>query len=132
LVSINKNKIKIKGVIKMEKQTILEAIDVLINMTKENLLLKEDRDLLDETIEYIAENDEELNERHMTSAEKMRAKKWRLKNKARLKKIAKLKASCRKKIKEKEGWACDSKGHAHPVDKKRSKLMKKVAKTRRD
>ena len=57
-------------------------------------------------------------------------RKWRKRNRAKLKRIAKLKKRCMAKIAGKEGFSCDSKGKPQRIDKKRSRIAKRAAKRR--
>lgn len=119
------------------ENTLVQALEVLIEMVKENALTAEELDMIDTTVDYITESvsteieeDEELTEKKMSPKEKMQAKKYRLKNKAKLALIAKKKKACMAKIAGKTGMSCDSKGRPRKIDKARSRAARMGAKSR--
>ncbi len=116
------------------KETLIEALETLIEMVQEDVLDDDEVEVLDKVINFIAEDldgEEALNEKRMSSAAKMQAKKYRLKNKAKLNIIAKKKKKCSVKIIGKEDkLACNSKGQVKRIDKARSRASKKGARSR--
>ncbi len=112
---------------------LVEALEVLIEMIKENALTENEIEVLDETIDLITESVdvEELTEKKMSAKAKMAARQYRLKNKARLAVIAKKKKACMAKIAGKtDKLACGSDGRPHRIDRARSKAARMGAKSR--
>lgn len=112
------------------KESLVYALETLIEMVKDNALTTDELNVLDEAVEFIANSEEELTEKKMSAKALMQARKYRLKNKGKLAMIAKRKARCAVKIAGKEGFACNSMGMPHKVDKARSKASMKGARSR--
>jgi hypothetical protein len=67
----------------------------------------------------------------MSAAAKMKARKYRKKNRTKLKMIAKKKKRCMVKIAGKtDKFACNSKGQVKKIDKARSRAAKRGARSR--
>lgn len=112
------------------KESLVYALETLIEMVKDNALTTDEVKVLDEAVEFIANSEEELSEKKMSAKALMHARQYRLKNKGKLAMIAKRKARCAAKIAGKEGFACNSMGMPHKVDKARSKASMKGARSR--
>lgn len=112
------------------KESLVEALETLIAMVKDDALTADELTVIDEAVEFIANSEEELSEKKMSAKALMNARKYRLKNKGKLAMIAKRKARCAVKIAGKEGFACNSMGMPHKVDKARSKASMKGARSR--
>jgi len=118
--------------------SLVEALETLIEMVEEGALTADEIEVLDEAVDFISEDfdgeedmEEELSEKKMSSAAKMKARKYRKKNRTKLKMIAKKKKRCLVKIAGKtDKLACDSKGRPHRIDKKRSRAAKRGARSR--
>ena len=119
------------------KETLIEALETLIEMVEEGALTADELEVLDEAVEFITEDfdgevvEEELTEKRMSAAAKMKARKYRKKNRAKLTMIAKKKKRCLVKIAGKtDKLSCNSKGQAKRIDKARSKAAKRGARSR--
>ena len=117
------------------KEALIEALETLIEMVTEDVLTVDELEVLDEAIDFVStdfgDSEEDLMEKRMSSKEKMAAKKYRLKNKTKLLKIAKLKKRCKRKIAGKEDkLSCNSKGLVKRIDKARSKAARIGARSR--
>lgn len=117
------------------KEALIEALETLIEMVTEDVLTVDELEVLDEAIDFVStdfgDSEEDLMEKRMSSKEKMAAKKYRLKNKTKLLKIAKLKKRCMSKITGKEDkLSCNSKGLVKRIDKSRSKAARIGARSR--
>ena len=127
------------------KETLVEALETLIEMVKEDELTEDELQMLEDTVEFITKNsddveedseeedseEEELTEKRMSAKAKMYARKYRLKNRAKLKMIAKKKKKCLVKIAGKtDKLTCNSKGQIKRIDKKRSRAAKIGARSR--
>lgn len=116
-----------------EATHLVEALQVLIDMINEGALTAEEVGVLDSTVDFITESvdTETLTERKMSPKALMAARKYRLKNKARLAIIAKKKAACMAKIAGKtDTMACGSNGRPHKIDRARAKAARMGAKSR--
>jgi len=118
------------------KDALIEALETLIEMVEEDVLSEDELEVLDEAVDFITEDfdgedvEEELTEKRMSPKAKAAARKYRQKNRMKLKKIAKLKKKCMVKIAGKENMSCNSKGQIKRIDKARSKAAKRGAKSR--
>ena len=118
------------------KDALIEALETLIEMVEEDILSEDEVEVLDEAVDFITEDfdgedvEEELTEKKMSAKAKAKARKYRQKNRMKLKKIAKLKKKCMVKIAGKEGMTCNSKGQVKRIDKARSKAAKRGARSR--
>lgn len=118
------------------KDALIEALETLIEMVEEDVLSENELSVLDDTIEFITEDfdgedvEEELTEKKMSPKAEMAARKYRQKNRIKLKKIAGLKKKCMVKIAGKENMTCNSKGQVKRIDKARSKAAMRGAKSR--
>lgn len=117
------------------KEALIEALETLIEMVTEDVLTVDELEVLDEAIDFVStdfgDSEEDLMEKRMSSKEKMAARKYRLKNKTKLLKIAKLKKRCKSKIAGKEDkLSCNSKGLVKRIDKARSKAARIGARSR--
>lgn len=117
------------------KEALIEALETLIEMVTEDVLTVDELEVLDEAIDFVStdfgDSEEDLMEKRMSSKEKMAAKKYRLKNKTKLLKIAKLKKRCKSKIAGKEDkFSCNSKGLVRRIDKARSRAARIGARSR--
>lgn len=115
-----------------EKDALIEALKTLIEMVKEDALIEDELEILDDAIDFISEDfedaedfDEQLDEAQklnkMSAKDKAKARKYRMKNKGKLKiqskkrkmklkKFGAKRKACAIKIAGKEGYACNSKG----------------------
>jgi hypothetical protein len=118
------------------REALIEALETLIEMVEDNALNLDEIEVLDEAISFIAEDfedsvEEELTEKKMSPAAKMKAKKYRMKNKGKLKMIAKKKKRCMVKIAGKtDKMACGSDGRVHRIDKARARAAARGARSR--
>lgn len=117
------------------KEALIEALETLIEMVTEDVLTVDELEVLDEAIDFVStdfgDSEEDLMEKRMSSKDKMAARKYRLKNKTKLLKIAKLKKRCKAKIAGKEDkLSCNSKGLVKRIDKARSKAARIGARSR--
>lgn len=119
------------------KESLVEALETLIDMVEDGVLSEDEIEVLDEAVEFITEDfdsedaEEELNEKRMSAKAKMAARKYRKKNRAKLAMIAKKKKRCLVKIAGKtDKLSCNSKGQIKRIDKKRSRAAKRGAKSR--
>ena len=122
------------------KNPLVESINILIEMIRDDALVTEEHELLETALDYIVEScdsdefDEHLSEAQklnkMSAKEKQESKKNRLKNRAKikiqykkrklqLKKFAAKRKSCQEKIKGKAGLGCNSKGKIYRVKERR-------------
>ena len=111
------------------KEALIEALETLIEMVEEDALNEDEIETLDETIEFISEDfgddfEETLSEatlKKMSAKKLMAARRYRMKNKAKLARAAKKRAilnkrykaaikRCKEKIKGKSGLGCSTKG----------------------
>lgn len=111
-------------------EKLVEALKMLIEMAEEEALNESDVELLETFFNEIIDGEEELSEKRMSAKALMAARRYRLKNKGKLAIIARKKATCAARIEDKEGYACDSKGVPHKVDRARSKAAKLGARSR--
>lgn len=110
---------------------LAEALQVLIDMINENALTADEIEVLDDAITFVTEAEEELTEKKMSAQAKMAARKYRLKNRAKLALIAKKKKACMARIAGKtDTLACGSDGRPHRIDKARAKAARLGAKSR--
>jgi hypothetical protein len=114
-----------------------EALGMLIEMVKENALKKNEMALLESTvdalIESIQQNTQALVEKKMSANELKVARRYRLKNRAKLARIAAKKKVCMDKLREEgkqDKFSCGSDGRRHPIDKQRSRAAKLGARSR--
>lgn len=119
------------------KENLIEALETLIEMAEEDAIDLDEMEILDDAIDFIAEglddeiDEEELTEKRMSAKAKMAARRYRLKNRAKLKMIAKKKKRCMAKIAGKtDKLTCNSKGQVKRIDKKRSRAAKRGARSR--
>lgn len=117
------------------KEALIEALETLIEMVTEDVLTVDELEVLDEAIDFVStdfgDSEEDLMEKRMSAKDKMDAKKYRLKNKTKLLKIAKLKKRCKSKIDGKEDkFSCNSKGLVRRIDKARSRAARIGARSR--
>lgn len=119
------------------KEALIEALETLIEMVKEEVLTADETEVLDEAVDFISEDfdeieyEEELTEKRMSAKAKMAARRYRKKNRAKLKRIAKLKKRCMSKIAGKtDKMTCNSKGQIKRIDKARSRAAKRGARSR--
>lgn len=119
-------------------ESLIEALETLIEMVEQDVLTSDEIEILDEAVDFISEDfngedeiEEELTEKRMSAKAKMAARRYRKKNRARLKIIAKKKKRCMTKIAGKtDKLTCNSKGRIKRKNKKRSRAAKRGARSR--
>lgn len=121
---------------KSKKIALLESLNVLLEMAKQGVLTLRDNIILDETIELIMidEGDDVLTEKRMSAEALLKARRYRLKKRSQLARIAKKKQICMDRAKASGrnmyGFACGSDGTIHKVNKSRSKAARIGARSR--
>lgn len=108
------------------KDALIEALETLIEMVEDDSLNEDEIEILDGAVDFISEDfedvedfEEELTEKtlnKMSPAAKMKAKKYRMKNKAKLKAAAKKRKLKDKKLKKKKA-KCEAKGMTYSKKK---------------
>ena len=125
----------VDNAVKNIQKSLTESINMLIGMIKDKSLNTDEMGVIDETINNIVKtpdaDNEQLYEKRMSQKAKLAARRYRLKNKAKLAMIAKKKKRCQEKIAGKEDkFACGVDGRPHLIDKKRSRASRMGAKSR--
>ena len=119
----------------INEDPLIESLQTLIEMVEDNLLLDSEVRHIEDTIAFISEDDnalldEALKLKKMSIKDKMRAKKYRMKNKAKLKiqakkrsminkKFSKKRKACAIKIAGKSGWGCSITGKPYKVKERK-------------